>query len=128
MSTIKFQSINAEVRTATFLVNDQPVTRPIADDITDETLGAHLQALALGLSVELEDEGLTDDDETEVESDEAEEMPVLSGTTAVASDEVIFEGTADEARAELEASVAEEKAPAEEIPAKEAVPADEKVV
>ncbi len=53
---VKFKSINFEDRTATFEVNGGLRTRPIAQEVTNETLEAHITALAEGLKIEFPEE------------------------------------------------------------------------
>ena len=100
MTQVLFSSIDTAARTATFTVDGTPVTRPIAQEVTDETLADHLQALANGLIIEAEQaaavatpgaitaapvaegtefvyvEPVTEEEETPVEDVPAEEVPV----------------------------------------------------
>lgn len=55
MTTCTFVSMSIEERTATFNVNGENITRPISQEVTDETLADHLQALANGLIIEAEE-------------------------------------------------------------------------
>lgn len=52
--------MDLEARTATFDVDGEKVTRPIAQEVTDATLQDHLQALANGLFVEAEEKAATE--------------------------------------------------------------------
>lgn len=109
MSEIKFISINAETRTATFGVNGKEVTRSISQETTDETLAEHLRALARGLAVELEEQGMKDDNGVEISNEKTVNVvPTLTITEPFAADEVVFEGTANDARIAMEEVVAEE--------------------
>jgi len=53
---VKFKSIDFKTRTATFDVNGDLKTRPIAQEVTNETLEEHLTALAEGLKIEFPEE------------------------------------------------------------------------
>lgn len=108
MSKVKFLSLDAGSRTATFDVNGKTVTRTISQETSDETLAEHLQALARGLAVELEEHGMKDDSGEEIaEGGAVNPMPTLTITEPFGADDVLFEGTADEAKVEMEASTEE---------------------
>lgn len=53
MTQVTLVSYTVEApRTATFSVGENIVTRPIAQEVTDDTLREHLTALARGLAIE----------------------------------------------------------------------------
>lgn len=68
-------------RAATFSVDGEEVTRPISQEVTDETLEAHLVALAQGLAIECAEKELAESPALTLS-----EGLVAAGTVLVASE------------------------------------------
>lgn len=92
--TITFVSADLTARTATFNVDGTPVTRPIAQEITSDTLQDHLTSLAYGLYVEATD------------ADASAEVGVIDESAVPTPSGIVFtDADATARQAEIDAAV-----------------------